>query len=48
MRFMTSAPVCVMGDHMIGNSPNAIAQAVMIFGRSRVEAMNSKNCVVKK
>ena len=37
MRFIISAPVCVTGDHMIGNSPNKIAQAVMIFGQPQTK-----------
>ena len=32
IRFMTSAPACVVGDHMIGSSPNRIAQTVIILG----------------
>ena len=35
MRFITSAPVCVTGDHIIGSKPKRIAQTVMIFGRMR-------------
>ena len=35
MRFMTSAPACVTGDHMIGSRPKRIAQTVMIFGLTR-------------
>ena len=38
MRFMTSARVWFLGDHMIGTSPNRIAQMVMIFGRMRCTA----------
>ena len=32
MRFITSAPACVVGDHMIGSRPKRIAQTVMILG----------------
>src|SRR4029450_453077 len=35
MRFITSAPACHAGDHMIGSRPKRIAQTVMIFGRIR-------------
>jgi hypothetical protein len=37
MRFMRSAPVCVIGDHMMGSSSNRIAQAVMILGRRKFD-----------
>ncbi len=36
MRFITSAPDCVTGDHMIGSRPNKMAQTVMTFGRMRL------------
>src|SRR6266446_2593958 len=35
IRFITSAPLCVAGAHMMGSSPKRIAQIVMIFGRMR-------------
>ena len=35
IRFITSAPACVAGDHMIGSRPNRMAQTVMTFGRIR-------------
>ena len=38
MRFITSAPACRAGDHMIGSRPKRIAQTVMIFGRIRCTA----------
>src|SRR5690242_18000777 len=50
MRFITSAPDWVVGDHMIGSSPNRIAQIVITFGRMRCTAphhwLNLKNCCV--
>ena len=38
IRFMTSAPAWVTGDHMIGISPKRIAHTVMIFGPERCTA----------
>ena len=38
IRFITSAPACVAGDHMIGSNPNNIAQTVMTLGRMRCTA----------
>ena len=35
MRFITSAPLCVVGDHMMGSKPKRIAQMVIILGRMR-------------
>src|SRR6266496_3284925 len=36
MRFMTSAPACITGDHMIGSKPKRIAHTVMIFGLMQI------------
>ena len=35
MRFITSAPACKAGDHMIGSRPKSMAQTVIILGRIR-------------
>ena len=35
MRFITSAPLCVVGDHMMGSKPNRMAQMVITLGRMR-------------
>ena len=33
MRYITSDPLWLVGDHMIGRSPNRMAQIVITFGR---------------
>src|SRR5258708_2351996 len=38
MRFITSAPACEAGDHMIGSRPKRMAQTVIILGRIRSTA----------